>query len=206
MTTSEFPLRWKLFQSRHTFLRGPIALTHGSEPGRSTPSWTSSNLNDLLAGLLLVDLASVLDKALREVLARASQRGSSLHERIRLADNAGLVIDCAPLDELRVRRNEVAHSMAPLRAHELAKYVLAVETHLIHWRTSSRRSRARASTRSSVVQIPASRNDGTAWLPRRCGNLDRRGHRRTRRLAIRDRFSSSGRMCGGHNGSRIPPR
>ncbi|MBV1861792.1 MAG: hypothetical protein KUG77_25455, partial [Nannocystaceae bacterium] len=101
-------------------------------------SWRSETLKSILASLLLIDLASILDEALEAVLdgkpaPAPEHRGRTLHRRLLHARHLGLLLDFDSLDALRGLRNSAAHERHRLKRFELRGHQLAVRRQLAAW-------------------------------------------------------------------------
>jgi hypothetical protein len=119
---------WETYTARSVFLISDIlriglelddedcAELYGADTkadGRSL-SWRSETLKSVLASLLLIDLASLLEEALDVVLDgkpapsdRNWRRG--LAGKLKWARELGILLDFADLDALKDERNKVAH-------------------------------------------------------------------------------------------------
>ena len=133
--TSSFPRSWEVYLGRRTFLlSGLIAISESPGMGRSVQAWPSENLRNMLAGILLLDLASVLDSALKEYLAtQGVSSANKLADRLVKARDLGLLIDYSTLDNLRQRRNAVAHEVAPIAWYQLEPYEKTIGDQLLAW-------------------------------------------------------------------------
>jgi hypothetical protein len=122
---------WDVYSVRKTMLLSGfvcIATKHGTS-GQGSNTWESENVHNLIAGLVLMDLTSVLDEALKVQVTKDGK----LYDRLLRADSKGILKNYLMLEELRKRRNDVAHEMLATSLLDLNKYHCEVMNQLVLW-------------------------------------------------------------------------
>lgn len=120
---------WDVFLKRKVFLTDRLVLQLGTNE-----VVICTDIHNLVASLIFIDLISVLDYAMEEKLRKHKiARGRDVNGRIEALRKKKKLIDPDALHQLRKRRNELAHAMQKLTTRELNAGIATVEKQLQAW-------------------------------------------------------------------------
>ena len=133
--TNEFGNDWHVFQIRRALLTCPyLAL---SVPGFFSPTFRVNELNDAAASIIYVNMVSIFSHAVESRMSEQElerKNLKSLKPRLDLLNERNDLIDYKVLDQIRERRNEIAHELEKsVSTDELDEACSFVEMQLAAW-------------------------------------------------------------------------
>lgn len=127
---AEIQKLWDVYNARKNILLCEfIRIARTNNVVGQADAWGSRNLSNMISGLVLIDLTSVFDEALK---LRVGKKGMFSY-RLERAKSLGLLQNVLMLESMRDKRNEVAHEMLSLKKGELESYHNVVYSQLEAW-------------------------------------------------------------------------